>query len=59
MNLSTDIFEKSVWIIIVACRFLAVAVNGYVMQRKHERRGRGGGKGGGSSRVNCEHEGRI
>ena len=24
MNLSTDIFEKSVWIIIVACRFLAV-----------------------------------
>ena len=27
--------------------------------RKHERRGRGGGKGGGSSRVNCEHEGRI
>ena len=35
------------------------AVNGYVMQRKHERRGRGGGKGGGSSRVNYEPEGRI
>ena len=54
MNLSTDIFEKCVWIIIVTCRFLAV-----VMQRKHERRGRGGGKGGGSSRVNYESEGRI